>query len=647
MALTQDGRLLAIDTPLGPNVLVLQQLTGTEDISRPFAFTLDLLSETPSIALESMLGQRVTIRIARTGGGRPRVINGLVNRFALGRREGSLTHYEAEIVPWLWFLTLPTNCRIFQDLTAPEVIARVFQDHGFTDVRLALEGSFERRACCVQYRETDLAFVSRLVEEEGIFYFFEHDLSRHTLVLGNAPGAHPVCPGQPRAMFDSTSEADGQGDVITAWLVAHEIRSGQYALADFNFETPSTSLTVGVASAASGPGARFELYDYPGDYLTRGQGERLAKLRLESEETPGQLATGASTCRAFSPGFRFELQGHYRPDLDRSYVLLGVRHSASAGSSYLTGSGPSPERYANQLTGLPLAIPFRPRRTTPRPIVPGPQTAIVVGRSRDEIHSDRYGRVKVQFHWDRSGRRNESSSGWIRVSHALAGKGWGMVAIPRVGQEVIVEFLEGDPDRPIVTGRVYNAEQMPPYPLPQHQATSVLQTRSTPGGSSGTFNEIRFEDTKGSELLSIHAERNLEIVVENDKLEQVANRETTTIGSERRETIGGGHRITVGLAQEAEVGADQATTIGRNRRVSVAGTDTVQVGGARATTIGGTDSLSAGQSLTITVADQILITTGQASILMKRDGTITIEGSTIALRASGDIILKGSKIVQN
>ncbi len=206
-----------------------------------------------------------------------------------------------------------------------------------------------------------------------------------------------------------------------------------------------------------------------------------------------------------------------------------------------------------------------------------------------------------------------------------------MVAIPRVGQEVIVEFLEGDPDRPIVTGRVYNAEQMPPYPLPQQQATSVLQTRSTPGGSSGTFNEIRFEDTKGSELVSIQAERNLEIVVENDKLEQVANRETTTIGSERRETIGGGHRITVGLAQEAEVGADQATTIGRNRRVSVAGTDTVHVGGARATTIGGTDSLSAGQSLTIAVADQVLI----------------IEGSTIALRASGDIILKGSKIVQN
>jgi len=646
MALTQDGRLLAIDTPLGQNVLVLQELTGTEGLSQLFAFTLDLLAETPSIPLERMIGQRVTIRIARAGDG-ARGFNGFVSRFALGRQEDSLAHYQAEIVPWLWFLTLTTNCRIFQNLTVPEVITRVFQDHGFTDVRLALEGRFERRACCVQYRESDFAFVSRLMEDEGIFYFFEHDLTRHTLVLGNTPGAHPPCPGQPRAGCDFTPGAGTRGDVITAWQVEREIRPGKYALSDFNFETPSTSLTVGVASAASGPGARFEVYDYPGDYRTRPQGERLARLRLESEETASQVATGASTCRAFSPGFRFDLRGHYRPDLDTSYVLVGVRHSASAGSSHLSGPVPSLESYTNQLTAVPLAVPFRPRRTTPRPIVPGPQTAIVVGGASDEILTDRYGRVKVQFHWDRGGGHDENSSGWIRVTQPLAGKGWGMVAVPRVGQEVVVEFLEGDPDQPIVTGRVYNAEQMPPYALPEHQATTVLQTRSTPTGDAGAFNEIRLQDTKGSELFSIRAERNAEILVEHDKLERVANRETITIGSDRRETVGGAHRVTVGRSQDMEVGTDQGTAIGRNRRVSVAGTDTLQVGGARATTIGATDTLSAGRSLTITVGDQVAITTGQASVVLKKDGTITIEGATITLRASGEIILKGSKIVQN
>ncbi len=457
MALTQDGRLLAIDTPLGPNVLVLQELTGTEGLSQLFAFTLDLLAETPSIPLENIMGQRVTIRIARPGGG-ARGLSGFVSRFALGRQEGSLTHYRAEIVPWLWFLTLSTNCRIFQNVPVPEVITQVLQNHGFTDVRLALEGSFERRACCVQYRETDFAFVSRLMEEEGIFYFFEHDLTRHTLVLGNTPGAHPPCPGQPRAMCDFTPGAGTRADVITAWQVEREIRPGRYGLGDFNFETPSTSLTVGVASAAGGPGARFEIYDYPGEYRTRPQGERLAKLRLESEEAASQVARGASTCSAFSPGFRFDLRGHYRPDLDTSYVLAGVHHAASAGSSYLSSPASRPESYANQVAALPVTIPFRPRRTTPRPILPGPQTAIVVGRTSDEILTDRYGRVKVQFHWDRGGGRDENSSAWIRVAQPLAGKGWGMMAIPRVGGEVVVEFLDGDPDQPIVTGRVYNAE---------------------------------------------------------------------------------------------------------------------------------------------------------------------------------------------
>jgi len=372
-----------------------------------------------------MLGQRVTISIALTGGG-ARVINGFVSRFALGLREGALTHYRAEVVPWLWFLTLATNCRIFQNLTVPEVVTKVLRDQGFTDVRSALEGTFERRAYCVQYRETDFAFVSRLLEEQGIFYFFEHDATRHTLVLANSPSAHRPCPGQPEATCDFTSGAAARPDVVTAWQVEHEIRSGKCTLSDFNFETPSTSLAVGVARAGGGPGARFELYDYPGEYLTRVQGERLARLRIEREEASSQVASGAGTCRALIAGFRFDLRGHDRSDLDTSYVLVEVRHSASAGSSYLAGSSPHPERYANQVTCLPLAVPFRPRRTTPRPSVPGPQTAMVVGRASDEILTDRYGRVKVQFHWDRDGRRDENSSGWIRVSHPLTGKGWGM-----------------------------------------------------------------------------------------------------------------------------------------------------------------------------------------------------------------------------
>src|SRR5919198_2545377 len=467
MAYIQEKRFIAIDTPLGEDVLLLQGFTGSEGISRLFSFDLNLLAETSSIAFNKIVGQRVTIRIDLADESK-RYINGFISRFAQSGSDRRFTHYQAEMVPWLWFLTRTADCRIFQNMTVPDIITKIFKDLGFTDFKNMLEGTFEPREYCVQYRETDFNFVSRLMEQYGIFYFFEHEEKKHTLVLANSPNAHRPCPGQEKARCEQLVGAVDEEDVVTSCSMEQELRPGKYALTDYNFETPSTSLAVNVASTVTvGGNGKYEVYDYPGEYLKKGQGERLVKLRMEEEEAPHVVASGAGTCRAFTPGYRFDLVGHYAPKMDKCYVLTDVQHVASLGDSYAEGRGGNgAASYSNHFTCIPYDVPYRSPRVTPRPIVQGPQTAIVVGPGGEEIHTDKYGRVKVQFHWDREGKRNENSSCWIRVSHPWAGKGWGAVAIPRIGQEVIVDFLEGDPDQPIITGRVYNAEQMPPFGFP-------------------------------------------------------------------------------------------------------------------------------------------------------------------------------------
>ncbi len=541
---SQEGRLIAIDTPLGPDVLLLRSFTGTEGMSQIFRFRLDMLSTDFNINFDDIVGKRVTIRILLEDGSY-RYLNGYISRFAQLPVEGHLARYEAEMVPWLWFLTRAADCQIFQEKSVPDIISKVFKDYGFSDFELKLQKSYEPRVYCVQYRETAANFVMRLMEEEGIFFFFRHENGKHVMVIGDAPSVHQPIPEQPVIRYEHTlGAAPERGeDVITEWRYEHELRTGRYALNDYNFETPSTSLLCQIDSTIDqGGNKKYEVYDYPGDYPDRGRGDKLVRLRIEEEETPHEVVSGASNCRALAVGFAFELIDHERRDQNVEYVVTSIAHSGHSGT-FIGGTPGEGASYANRFTCIPSRVPYRPLRKTPKPVVEGVQTAVVVGPPGEEIYTDKYGRVKVQFHWDRRGKKNEKSSCWIRVSEPWAGKNWGAIFLPRIGQEVIVDFLEGDPDRPIVTGRVYNAEQMPPYSLPDHQTRSGIKTRSTKGGGSSNYNEIRFEDKKGKEEIHIHAERNLRTTVEAHEKRTVGGHRDTTIVRDDKLTVTKGDRI--------------------------------------------------------------------------------------------------------
>jgi type VI secretion system secreted protein VgrG len=553
MQYTQQNRLISITTPLGKDVLLLQSFTGHEGISRLFNFELDLLSEDPAISFEAIVGQKVTISIKLIDGNE-RYLNGFVSRFAQSGSDERFTHYQAEVVPWLCFLTRTADCRIFQNMTVPDIITKIFSDLGFNDFQNSLQGSYEPREYCVQYRETDFNFVSRLMEQYGIFYFFKHEKSKHTLVLADSKSAHQPCPGQAKATYEHASGAFQKEDQIGSWHIEQQIGPGKYALSDYNFETPSTSLAVKVPSTMNvGGNGKYEIFDYPGEYAKKAQGESLAKIRMEEEETPNLVVTGGGNCRAFCAGHRFDLAEHYRQDMNKSYLLTEVHHVASVGGSYTDGGGgDASSSYSNRFVCIPHSVPYRPRRVTPKPIIQGVQTAVVVGPSGEEIWVDKYGRVKVQFHWDREGKKDEKSSCWIRVSQNWAGKRWGAMFIPRIGQEVIVSFLEGDPDQPLITGSVYNAEQVVPYDLPKEQTKSTMKSDSSKG--HGGFNELRFEDKKGSEQIFLHAQKDVDVRVKNDSREWIGKDRHLIVKGKQKELVEGDKHLNVKMNHTEKVG---------------------------------------------------------------------------------------------
>jgi type VI secretion system secreted protein VgrG len=573
-AYTQDTRLIGITTPLGKDVLLLRGFSGRESMSQLSTFDLDLLSKDPEIKFEDIIGKRVTLRVTLSED-KNRYFNGFISRFVQTGAQTGMANYRATMVPWLWFLTKTTDCRIFQNKTIPDIVQQIFKEYGFTDVKAKLQGTYEPRDYCVQYRETDYNFVARLMEQYGIFYFFEHEKEKHTLVLTDNPDAHQPCPEQPKAKWNPQGSKSLTEDVVTTLEVEKIFRPGKYALTDYNFETPSTSLLSEIDTTITvGGNTKYEVYDYPGEYEKKAQGKTLVKLRMEEQEVKHLSVTGTSSCRAFATGYRFDFEDYSRADLNQAYVLTAVSHSATVGDTYTTGkSSDGSSAYTNAFVCIPHKVPFRPPQITPKPIVQGPQTAVIVGPSGEEIYSDKYGRVKAQFHWDREGKKDENSSCWMRTSQNWAGKQWGGVFIPRIGQEVIVEFLEGDPDRPIITGRIYNAEQMPPYALPANQTQSGVKSNSSKGG--GGSNEWRFEDKKGSEEIYLHGEKDWTVKIKNN--------ESETIGSNLSHSAGGN------ISQSA--GADISRTADDNINDSAGKNIVTKSGGSMDLTAGGSYQL--------------------------------------------------------
>jgi type VI secretion system secreted protein VgrG len=752
-------RVMEIVTPLGADVLLFHGMTAREEMNRLFEYQVDLLSDIKKeIALDDILGKNVTIKLGLPDDS-TRYFNGYVTRFSQRGMYGRYKRYLATVRPWFWFLTRTADCRIFQEMKVPDIIKQVFSDNGASDYKFELTGSYKQWTYCVQYRETDFNFISRLMEQEGIGYYFQHTDGHDTLVLTDSTSKHTPVGNYEKLPFiglDETVKPDLEH--VSAWSFSREIQPGMYVHDDYDFERPSVELKTKKTHPRGYTPSNEEVYDYPGLYLKTADGEQYASVRIEELATQFEIAHGSTNARGVAVGSLLTLENHPREDQNKEYLIIGGTYDLTFNDYEALPEGGG-TNYQCTFTAIPSTQQYRPKRITPKPFVQGPQTAVVVGPSGEEIYTDKYGRIKVQFHWDRLGKKDENSSCWMRVSYPWSGKAWGGIAIPRMGQEVIVDFLEGDPDQPLVTGRVYNAEQMPPYDLPGNKTQSGVKSRSSKGGSAANFNELRFEDLKGSEMVTLHAEKDQTIEVEHDeshwvghdrmkkidhdettlvkhdrtetvdnnetilihgnRVEVVDKDETITIHKNRTETVdvnetiaiggsrsitisksesatvalqrthsvgvnesitvGGAQEVTVGGLQSITVGALQGTVVGGNQSVSVGGGRSVSVGGNQSTTIGQglsmsvakdeswevqglrktkvgkDDTLEVAKKLSVTADDSVVIKSGDASITLKKDGTIVIKGKDITLdgsgkinvKASSDLVMKGSKITGN
>ena len=733
-------RVMDIATPLGDGVLLFHGMRGHEELGRLSEYHLDLLSPDGDIDVDAILGKNVTIKLGLPDDS-TRYFNGFVTRFSAGEVHGRYYHYSATVHPWLWFLTRTSDCRIFQEMTVPDIIKKVFADHGTADFKLELTSTYRKWTYCVQYRETDFNFVSRLMEQEGIYYYFRHTDGHNTMVLTDSCSKHVPSAGYEKIPFVAPDKlVRPELEHIGSWQFSREIQPGKYVHKDYDLERPSVDLKTQKVIAYTCAEGSHEVFDYPGAYLQKGDGEQLALVRIDELGTQFETANGTSNARGIAVGALFTLEDCPRADQNCEHLVMAANYDLQfADYEALEGGGTS---YQCTFAAMSTKQQFRPRRATPKPFVQGPQTAVVVGPGGDEIYTDQFGRVKVQFHWDRLGKKDENSSCWMRVSHPWAGKGWGAVSTPRIGQEVIVDFLEGDPDQPIITGRIYNAEQMPPYELPANKTQSGIKTRSSTGGSPDNFNEIRFEDKKGEEQLFIHAEKNQDIEVEkdethwvghdrtktidndetvlvkHDRKEQVDNDETIlikhdqiktvqndltqTVQNNRSRTVGGHETVriaktltetvvlasselvgaaktlSVGGAYQVSVGAAMNETVGGLKATEVVGALMVMVGGNASQKVAGSESIEVAKDQTVTIAkdmthtvtgkrtegvkkeyaltakkvtvtaeDELLLVSGEAKILLKKNGDIEVSGKKINIKGSGDVIIKGSKIGQN
>ncbi len=639
---TQDHRLISVETPLGKDVLLLTSFDGVESISSPFQFKLTTLSLDLEIKPEELIGKQVTVKIQNEHG---RVFNGFVHEFAFGEiKSSSFREYHLVVMPWFEFLSHTENRRIFQNKNTKEIVTQVFSDFGFSDFNFRAEGGTPREYC-VQYGESDLQFVSRLLEEEGYAYYFTHEESKHTLIIVDKANAYNEC-AETNLVYSKGSTPDSE---IQSWEHHYEFKKGGWTLSDFNFKEPNKNQQVEAKSKSKfANNSKFKHYEYP-DLYDVGLGVDLVKIRMDAEEAQMNTIAGSSNCSTFYAGGFFKLDKHDARSEQGSYILLKVVHHASDSSYYAGESGES--SYANQFYCIPSDVHFRPARKHHRPAMKGPQSAIVTGPAGEEIYIDEFGRIKVQFIWDREGGNDENSSCFLRVMQTWAGNGWGTSFIPRIGHEVIVTFLDGDPDRPIVTGAVYNGVNKPPY---SSKTQSGIKTHSTKSGTAANYNELRFEDKKNSEQIYIHAEKNLDTMVENDetltvdndRTKIIKNDENSTIENDRNKTVNNDQTETIKNNKTIEVGKDHKESIQANMTINIDEDLKESVRGKYLENVTKEYGLRA-KEITMDADDKITIQTGSAKIVMKSNGDITLSGKTINIKGSGNVVINGSKVITN
>ncbi len=592
-----------LKTPLADDTLRLHRCVSNERLSELGETLVTVLSEQRDIQASDLLGKTAQLTVALRDDA-PRHLSGFVTRFAQRGFEGRFAVYEMTLRPWLWLLTRTADCRIFQEQTVPDIVKAVFDDHPVAKFDFQLQRPYRTWTYCVQYRETDFNFVARLLEHEGIYWYFTHDDSGHKLVLTDSATAHdcaPHCDMLP--FYGGGSQSPPAQEYVDRWSAVQSMTSGKVVITDFDFERPSSALLTSQARARDYDLSDSEVFDFPGGYHQSSDGSQYAEDRLDELQGSHQYFEASCNAQGVCTGHRLSLTRHPRDDQNAEYLITGTTLQLQQATSE-SGSGES--SLACSFTAIPAEQQFRPMRRTPKPAAPGPQTAIVTGPSGEEIFTDKYGRVKVQFHWDRRGQRNEKSSCWIRVSQPWAGKGWGGISIPRIGQEVVVDFVEGDPDQPLITGRVYNGEQMPPFDLPAGGVVSGIKSKSH---KATGYNEFSMDDTAGKEMITVHGQFDMQSTIEHDQTLVVHNNRTDTIdvddtesvGHDQKQTVGNHQMVKIGVNQSLSVGANRTATVGANESLSVGGNQTEAVTGTHTLTVGGADSQSFGSTQTVTV----------------------------------------------
>jgi type VI secretion system secreted protein VgrG len=581
----KQGGMLAVRSPLGADALLLDTLEGSEAISELFTFALHLRASSTSLDAASLVGQEMSATIA---GATPRYVSGIVTRFIQSGQDQDFAIYEAQLAPRLWLLTLSTDRKIYPNLGVDAIVKAVLGTFGIVfESRLA--ATYPALDYCVQYDETAFAFISRLMEQAGIFYFFTFSDQSHTMVLADA-GAQCADGAAPAVRFWPDTGMHKPGDTVAKFAWEHCIAQGKATVNDYDFTTPDTTLE-GTYAAATGSGASYE---FATGHASVDAARALAQLRVEARQVTACVLRGDSYCAPFTPGTKFTLSGHFVPGLNAAFILRRVHHSVRAG------------QYTNSFEAFPVAVPFRAPLVTPRPRVVGCETARVLGPAGEAIWTDRHGRVKVRFPWDRDAQ-DDKRAPWIRVAQATAGKGVGAFFLPRVGHEVVITYINGDPDRPLVTGSVYNGSNITPATLPANQTQSILRTLSSKEGTAG--NELRFEDKKDAEQLYLHAQKDMQVEVENDLATILAK------GSETHTVTEGDRTIAIKKGKETH-------TVAGTRDVAVTGAEKHSNGAAFTQTVKGDYALTVDGNLTITVKGAIKLV-GDGAMLLDAAGAFT------------------------
>jgi type VI secretion system secreted protein VgrG len=633
---TQEKRHAAIETKLGKDKLLLKSVSGREELGRLFEYHAVLLDATGDVDGNALVGTNVSVRIQLEDGG-TRYLNGYVCSVAFLGYDKGMGTYHAEIVPWLWLLTKTSDCRIFQEKTVQQIIEECFREHGFEDFKFELRRSYQKRVFCVQYNETTFNFVSRLMEHEGIYYYWKHENGKHTMYIVDGMAAHVPHPNRGEIEWRPHTGLPQDGYLYDL-KVQKSVSTGKFAHSDYNFKKPKEDLRKKIESEKPHAASKFELFEFPGQYREAGEGDALAKVRLEEAQAQQEMMEAMVMARAVSCGYFLKLKKAERRDTERRYLITATNLTITE-DDYTTGGGSSGHRFECHVSGIPDSTAYRPARLTGKPYMRGPQMALVVGPGGEEIYVDEHGRIKVHFYWDRRSEANEKSSKWVRVAQPAAGGGYGFTSWPRIGQEVIVDFIAGDPDRPIVRGCVYNGENKVPYSLPGEKTKTVWKSNSSKGG--GGYNELRFEDSKDSEQIFMHGQKDLDIRIENDARTLIVSNNDVTIGANSTTSVGSNVATTIGSNHTHTVGANQHVTVGGEEAVDISGNSSKNVGGDTLVNTGMNLHEEAGMGVYIKGGMKVVIEAG-ATITLKVGGNhVTISPAGVAIVGTMVLINSG------